>query len=100
MQEDNIYPRNGEWYTRQTAQNTAVDPEEKAVNEKRDIIEEVVRWFDEQRAHLDSVESITPSPDTNPDDFMRAWMVNRGVKELLESKQRELEALLQDYPAK
>lgn len=98
MQEDNLYPRqSAEWLTEaQTGSRT--DPTERAVNEKRDIIEEVVNWFTDEVQALDSVEALTPNPETNPDDFMRAWMVNRALKEKLLGKKLELEALLEDYP--
>lgn len=99
MQEDNLYPRNSSsWFSPSAPQAKQTDPAERAVNEKRDIIEEVVKWFDQEIDGFDSIEAITPYPETNPDDFMRAWMVNRGMKEKFMGKKLELEALLEDYP--
>lgn len=100
MQQDNLYPNTGsEWYDRQARQGQT-DPTEKAVNEKRDIIEEVVKWFSEEMQKFDSVDNIQHSPDTNPQDFMNAWAINRGMKAQFKKKKEELQALLEDYPAK
>ena len=99
MREENLYPNDGSWVAN-TKDQVETDPTEKAVNEKRDIIEEIVDWFDAEVAAFDSVESISFNADVDTEKFIRAWMINRGMKAKFTEKLRELQALLEDYPKK
>jgi hypothetical protein len=98
MQEDNAYPTHGGDFYSRPEKTASINPEEKAVNEKRDIIEETVRWFDEQIEALDSVDSISFKADVETEKFIRAWAINRGMKDNFERKKAELITLLEDYP--
>lgn len=98
--EDNVYPNSGEYFSPFT------EPLEQALDRKKEkakvlealkLSEEMLKHFDERLEFYDSVSSIDVEIREDPERFMRAWLVNREIVQILEQERNWLEGLVEQY---
>lgn len=99
MDSDNVYPNNGEYFIPREPQEMRVERQkEKAkVLEAKKLSEEILDRYDDRIAFYDSVDSIDASIRSNEEKFLRAWVVNREVKSILQAERDWLEGLIEPY---
>lgn len=99
MDSDNMYPTNGEYFLPREPKEQILDRKAEASKVKpaiklsEDIID---RWTD-RIAFYDTIDSIAVDLRTDETKFMRAWLLNREIKAILESEKEWLEDLVEQY---
>ena len=99
MQEDNLMPRQGEYFgmTVPDDQTNAENKEKSEVTNELPVIDTVLKHLDKSIKFYSSVESISDDVLTNPDEFMHIVAANKLVVSILKTEKENLKTLVSEY---
>lgn len=97
--DDNLYPNNGEYFLPTEPEEQKLDrkKEQAKVLEAKKLSDEIIARYEDRIVFYDTIDSIEVELRTDPEKFMRAWLVNREIKAILESECAWLEELVEQY---
>lgn len=97
---DNMYPSDGEAFLpfkEPKEQILERQAEAAKVKQALKLSEDIITRYEERIGFYDSVGSIAADLRSDSEKFLRAWLVNREVKQILEVEKEWLEDLVQTY---
>lgn len=97
--DDNLYPNNGEYFLPREPKDQVLDRKAEASKVKPAIkmSEDIIERWKERIAFYDTIDSISVDLRTDEAKFMRAWLLNREIKAILQSEMEWLEDLVSVY---
>lgn len=99
MNDDNMYPNAGEYFLPTEPVDQVLERKAEAAKVKQalKLSEEVIKRLQERIAFYDSVQSINVDLQSDNEKFVRAWFVNREIKQILTNEKEWLEDLVSTY---